>query len=48
MKRLMQWTYFLDVLGYGEEQKNIDTQEKANQFIEFMEDSKSIIDFQKK
>ncbi|WP_419777752.1 hypothetical protein [Malaciobacter marinus] len=46
MKKLMQWTYFLDILGYGEEQKNIDNQEKANIFIEFMKGNKFLIDKQ--
>lgn len=46
MKKLMQWTYFLDILGYGEEQKNIDNQEKANIFIKFMEKNKLLIDEQ--
>lgn len=42
----MQWTYFLDVLGYGAEQKKIDTQEKADNFMEFMKVNKSFIEFQ--
>ncbi|WP_417333748.1 hypothetical protein [Halarcobacter sp.] len=45
-KKLMQWTYFLDILGYGEEQKNIDNQEKADAFINFMKGSKYLIEGQ--
>jgi len=45
-KKLMQWTYFLDILGYGEEQKNIDSQEKADAFINFMKGSKYLIEGQ--
>ena len=42
----MQWTFFLDILGYGNEQKTIDNQEKADKFIEFMKENKSLIDFE--
>jgi len=45
-KKLMQWTYFLDILGFGEEQKSIDTQKKADEFMEFMKINKSLIDWQ--
>jgi len=46
MKKLMQWTYFLDVLGYGAEQKKIDNQEKADDFIEFMKINKNFFEIQ--
>ena len=36
MKKLMQWTYFLDILGYGKEQKKINNQKKADDFMNFM------------
>ena len=44
MKKLMQWTFFLDILGYGEEQKKIDTKEKANEFMEIMKENKSLME----
>ncbi len=46
MKKLLQWTLFLDILGYGEEQKNIDNQKEADKFIEFMKNNKLIIELQ--
>jgi len=42
----MQWTLFLDILGYGQEQKKIDNQEKANDFIQFMSINKELIKVQ--
>jgi hypothetical protein len=46
MKKLIQWTYFLDILGYGEKQKEINNKDKAKDFIEFMKSNKLLIDFQ--
>ncbi len=46
MKKLMQWTYFLDILGYGEKQKEIDTQKKADNFMEFMKVNKEFFTLQ--
>jgi len=46
MKKLIQWTYFLDILGYGEKQKEINNKDKAKDFIEFMKSNKLLIEFQ--
>jgi len=46
MKKLIQWTYFLDILGYGEKQKEINNKDKAKDFIEFMKSNKLLIDLQ--
>ena len=41
--KLQQWTIFLDILGYGEENKNIKTQKEADKFIEFMLENKTML-----
>ena len=46
MKKLIQWTFFLDILGYGQVQKNIDTKEKADKFVKFMKETKKIVEIQ--
>ena len=40
--KLIQFTFFVDMLGFGNKVGKIDSQEKADKFIEFMETNKSL------
>lgn len=40
--KLIQFTFFVDMLGFGNKVGRIDNQEKADKFIEFMETNKSL------
>lgn len=44
--KLIQWTLFLDMLGYGELNGQIDSDDKANEFIAFMKKNAQIFDSQ--
>ena len=41
--KLMQWTIFLDMLGYGQRNGSIKNDEEASQFIAFMEENKKLL-----
>ena len=40
----MPFTFFLDMLGFGNKVGHISSQEKAEKFVDFMEDNKKIFD----
>lgn len=40
--KLIQFTFFVDMLGFGNKVGRIDNQEKADKFIEFMETNKNL------
>jgi len=42
--KLIQWTFFIDMLGYRVLNGEIDSEEKAKEFIAFMEQNKAIFD----
>jgi hypothetical protein len=44
--KLLQWTFFLDMLGYGNKNSLIKNHEDAQKFIDFMKGNKKILDFQ--
>lgn len=44
--KLLQWTLFIDMLGYRDINGNINTEDAASEFIRFMESNKFILDFQ--
>lgn len=41
--KLMQWTIFLDMLGYGQRNGTIKNDDEANNFIAFMEENKKFL-----
>jgi hypothetical protein len=41
--KLIQWTIFLDMLGYGHKNSSIKNEEDANKFISFMEKNKKYL-----
>lgn len=43
--KLVQWTLFIDMLGYRDINGSINSEDKAKKFIEFMEDNKAGLDF---
>ena len=43
--KLVQWTLFIDILGYRDINGAINTEAKAKEFISFMEDNKAGLDF---
>lgn len=43
--KLIQWTLFIDMLGYREINGSINNEEKAKDFIKFMDTNKSIFEF---
>lgn len=43
--KLVQWTLFIDMLGYREINGSIDSDASAHEFISFMETNRKIIDF---
>lgn len=43
--QLTQWTLFIDMLGYREINGSINSEEKAKEFIEFMETNKKIFEY---
>lgn len=44
--KLLQWTFFLDMLGYGNKNSLIKNHEDAQKFIDFMKGNKKILNFQ--
>lgn len=43
--KLVQWTLFIDMLGYRDINGSINSEAKAKEFISFMEDNKNGLDF---
>ncbi|WP_157925777.1 hypothetical protein, partial [Escherichia coli] len=44
--KLLQWTLFIDMLGYREINGSINTEDAAQDFVNFMEMNKGIFDIQ--
>lgn len=44
--KLIQWTLFIDMLGYRDMNGEINNEEQAREFIDFMEENKKIFDSQ--
>lgn len=43
--KLLQWTLFIDMLGYREANGSIDSDESAEEFIRFMDENKQALDY---
>ncbi|MEZ8187542.1 hypothetical protein ACED29_17175 [Shewanella sp. 5S214] len=43
--KLISWTFFIDMLGYRDINGEINTEDKAKEFIDFMNQNKAIFDF---
>ncbi|WP_158527192.1 hypothetical protein [Pelagibaculum spongiae] len=43
--KLVQWTLFIDMLGYRDINGAINSEAKAKEFIAFMEENKAGLDF---
>ncbi|HFQ4901516.1 TPA: hypothetical protein ACGU4U_003527 [Vibrio vulnificus] len=44
--KLLQWTLFIDMLGYRDINGSINSEEVAKEFVSFMEENKALFDFQ--
>ncbi|TOK53284.1 hypothetical protein, partial [Vibrio parahaemolyticus] len=44
--KLLQWTLFIDMLGYRDINGSINSEEAAKEFVSFMEENKALFDFQ--
>ncbi|WP_323897864.1 hypothetical protein [Aeromonas allosaccharophila] len=44
--KLLQWTLFIDMLGYRDINGSINSEESAKEFVSFMEENKALFDYQ--
>ncbi|ELB2850165.1 hypothetical protein R7036_22890 [Vibrio sp. 1637] len=44
--KLLQWTLFIDMLGYRDINGSINSEDSAKEFVSFMEENKALFDFQ--
>lgn len=46
MEKLIPWTLFIDMLGYGDINGNINNEENAQDFYKFMRSNADVFDLQ--